>query len=378
MRFTKLHLENWRNFTHVDVALQNRMFLIGANATGKSNLLDVFRFLHDIVRVGGGFEKAVDDREGVSSLRNIFADTGSNVVIDVSVGTEEIDTWRYRLAFGEDRGGRPTLREEKVWKSGIVLLARPGKQDTDDIELLHQTYLEQTSSNGAFREIAKFFDSIRYYHIVPQIVREPERSKGLTSDPYGSDFLEQIANLPQEERNSRLHRIQQVLKVAVPQLQQLRIDEDRRGTPHLSGRFGDFLLKNSWQTETHFSDGTLRLTGLLWALLDEGGPLLLEEPELSLHPGIVRHIPAMMATIQKEQSRQLLVSTHSDALLRDESIASDEVLILLPNNRGTTVELGKDITIVKQLLDVGLSVAEAALPVTQPDDANKLSSLGEP
>jgi predicted ATPase len=376
MRFTKLHLENWRNFTHVEVALQNRMFLIGANATGKSNLLDVFRFLYDIVRVGGGFEKAVHDRDDIAHLRNIFAEAGNNIVIDVSPGTDEIDTWRYRIAFGEDREGRPILREEKVWKSGVLLLERPDRQDANDAELLRQTHLEQSSSNGTFREIARFFDSIRYYHIVPQLVREPERSKGHTSDPYGGDFLEQIARLPQKERDSRLHRIQQVLQVAVPQLQQLRM-EDRRGIPHLSGRFGDFLLKNSWQTETHFSDGTLRLIGLLWALLDEGGPLLLEEPELSLHMEVVRHIPEMMATIQKEYSRQILVSTHSEALLRDEGIAPDEVLILRPTSDGTTVELGNDIAIVKQLLDAGLSVAEVALSITQPTDVDRLSLLGD-
>ncbi len=85
MRFTKLQLENWRNFTHVDVALQNRMFLIGANATGKSNLLDVFRFLRDIVRVGGGFEKAVEDRQGVTLLRNITVDQQSNILIAISI-----------------------------------------------------------------------------------------------------------------------------------------------------------------------------------------------------------------------------------------------------------------------------------------------------
>lgn len=378
MRFTKLHLENWRNFTHVDVALQNRMFLIGANATGKSNLLDVFRFLHDIVRVGGGFEKAVEDRDGVSLLRNIFANASDNVVIDVSLGDDEREVWRYRLAIGQDAQRHAILREERVWKAGMLLLERPDEQDASDGELLHQTHLEQTSSNGAFRDIAKFFDSIRYYHIVPQLVREPERSKGYTSDPYGSDFLEQVANVPQKERDSRLRRIQRVLKVAVPQLQQLRIEEDRRGDPHLSGRFGGLPLENAWRTETHFSDGTLRLIGLLWALLDEGGPLLLEEPELSLHPEIVRYIPALMATIQKEHSRQILVSTHSDALLRDESIAPDEVLILRPTSDGTSVELGKDIAIVKQLVDVGLTIAEAALPITQPKNTYRLSSMGEP
>jgi predicted ATPase len=67
-----------------------------------------------------------------------------------------------------------------------------------------------------------------------------------------------------------------------------------------------------------FSDGTLRLMGLLWAVLDGRGPLLLEEPELSLHPEVIRFIPQMFARIQRRTGRQIILSTHSADLLRDE------------------------------------------------------------
>jgi ABC-type molybdenum transport system ATPase subunit/photorepair protein PhrA len=69
MRFIRIELKNWRNFTHLDVALSKRVFLIGPNASGKSNLLDTFRFLRDIVSVGGGLQEAVRKRGGVSTLR---------------------------------------------------------------------------------------------------------------------------------------------------------------------------------------------------------------------------------------------------------------------------------------------------------------------
>lgn len=52
-----VRLENWRNFGRVDVALQRRAFLVGPNAAGKSNMLDVFRFLADLVSVGEGSKK---------------------------------------------------------------------------------------------------------------------------------------------------------------------------------------------------------------------------------------------------------------------------------------------------------------------------------
>ena len=64
LRFTHIAMENWRNFATVDVPLSRRLFVVGPNASGKSNFLDVFQFLHDIVSVGRGFEQAVQSRGG--------------------------------------------------------------------------------------------------------------------------------------------------------------------------------------------------------------------------------------------------------------------------------------------------------------------------
>jgi len=380
MRFSRIHLENWRNFTRVDVPLQQRMFLVGANASGKSNLLDAFRFLRDLVRVGGGFEKAVSDRGGVSRLRSLAARRYPEVVVDVGIEDDDNETWRYRLAIVQDNQRRPTVKEEKVWKSDKLLLERPDDRDIDDKELLRQTHLEQINSNRQFRVIADFFNTIRYYHIVPQLIREPERSVGRKFDPYGGDFLEQIASTPKNIYESRLRRIQNALRVAVPQLQELQLYRDERGVPHLRGKYDHWRAQGAWQTEVDFSDGTLRLMGLLWALLDGGGPLILEEPELSLHSEVVSHVPEMMAYIQKSQkrqARQILVSTHSSDLLRDEGIAPDEVLLLRPTPDGTKVEVSTEVTEIKHLLDAGLTVAEAVLPSTRPPKAEQLSFLGE-
>ena len=66
-----------------------------------------------------------------------------------------------------------------------------------------------------------------------------------------------------------------------------------------------------WQQEDQFSDGTLRLLGLLWSLLDGESLLLLEEPELSLNDGIVKEIPRMLQSVQQnsKRRRQIIVST---------------------------------------------------------------------
>ena len=379
MKFSHIYLENWRNFTRVDVVLQSRMFLVGPNASGKSNLLDVFRFLHDLVRVGGGLEKAVADRGGVSRLRSLAARQHPEIVIDVTIEDSDI-TWRYRLGIMQDNNSRTFLKDEQVWKNSELLLKRPDEQDLQDKELLRQTHLEQLNSNRSFRGIADFFNTIRYYHIVPQLIRDPERSAGAKFDPYGGDFLEQIASSPKRTQESRLRRIQDALRVAVPQLQELAQYKDARGIPHLRAKYDHWRSKGAWQTEADFSDGTLRLMGLLWALLDGNGPLLLEEPELSLHAEVASYIPAMMASIQKSQkrqARQIFVSTHSSDLLSDEGIAGTEVLLLRPTNEGTRVDVSKDVADIKVLLEAGLPISEAVLPHTRPPRAAQLSSFGE-
>jgi len=380
MRFSSIHLENWRNFGHVDIPLQNRAFLVGPNASGKSNFLDAFRLLRDIVTSGGGFQRSVTDRGGVSLIRNLAARRYSEIVIEVTLQEGEDPVWRYRIAFAQDNQRQPVLKEEKVWHGDDIILDRPDGDDRTDEARLRQTYLEQTIANQKFRDIANFFASIHYYHIVPQLVRDPERSRGRKADPYGGDFLEQMAGTNKRTRDSRFRRILSALKIAAPQLSDLKLDKDERGIPHLYGNYEHWRSQGAWQTEVDFSDGTLRLMGLLWALLDGTGPLLLEEPELSLHPEIVRYIPQMMLRAQRGRrrvARQLLLSTHSSDLLRDEGIAADELLMVVPSGEGSQIEVGADIAEVKGLLETGLTAAEVAIPHTRPANAVQLSLFGD-
>lgn len=375
LRLKWVRLENWRNFTQVDVALQQRVFLVGPNASGKSNLLDAFRFLHDLVAVGGGFQEAVGKRGGVSKLRSLAARRYSDVSVKVDIGNDkDPPSWIYELRFAQDNRQRAIVQREWVAKDGQTIVERPDQKDESDPERLTQTYLEQVNANQEFRDASEFLATIRYLHIVPQLVREPDRSVGRTNDPYGGDFLEQIARTDPRTQKSRLRRIGDALKIAVPQLAELELWRDEvKGTPHLRGKYEHWRPQGAWQTEEQFSDGTLRLIGLLWAVLAGTGPLLLEEPELSLHPEVVRFLPQMFARIQRKTGRQVLISTHSTDLLRDDGIGLDEVLLLQPGLEGTSVSVARDREEVKVLLDSGLSMAEAVMPMTRPDRAEQLT-----
>jgi len=378
--FIKLHLGNWRNFASVDVRLQNRVFIIGPNAAGKSNLMDAFRFLHDLVALGGGFEEAITRRGGVSKLRSLAARRYPDVVVGVALGdpAQAQPEWEYEIAFTQDNRQRPVIKRETVRSRGEKILERPDSEDAGDVERLHQSYIEQVNVNKEFRPLADFFRTVRYVHLVPQLVRESERYIGKGQDPFGSDFLEQIAIVPEKTRASRLRKIGAALKVAVPQLQDLEFYRDpANGTPHLRGKYEHWRPLGAWQTEGQFSDGTLRLLGLLWAVLDRSGPLLLEEPELNLHPEVVRYLPQMFATMQRRAGRQVIISTHSADLLRDEGLGLDEVLLLKPQDEGTAVEVATDIKDAERLVEGGIPLPDVLLPITRPPKARQLAMFGE-
>lgn len=374
MRFTSVRLENWRNFRQADVSLELRTFLVGPNASGKSNFLDSFKFLRDVASVGGGLQDAVRRRGGVSRIRSLAARKQPDIAIRVDVGTSENPrVWRYELAFSQDTRKRAVLKEEQVWSGDKLIFERPDSFDASDPERRTQTSLEQVNLNRDFRDLAEFFAAVRYLHIVPQLIREPDRSVGRPNDPFGGDFLDQVASTPKKTRDARLKKILGVARVAVPQLEELRLEADAKGAWHLIGRYQHWRPHGAWQNEHDLSDGTLRLFGLLWAALETGGPLLLEEPELSLHPEVVRRVPQMFARIQRRLGRQFIVSTHSTELLHDRGIGLDEVLLLQPAAEGTAVRPAEDFLEVRELLAGGLSVGEAVIPRTRPANVDQLA-----
>jgi predicted ATPase len=372
MIISRVILKNWRNFQKVDVQMTDRVFLVGPNASGKSNFLDVFRFLRDIAKPGGGLQKAVEDRGGLSKIRCLAARSDPKVEIEVFLAesADKDPKWRYSIGIKQEvRGNRkPYITHEKVWEDKKVLVNRPDEEDNKDKLRLTQTHLEQINANVRFREISNFFESVQYLHIVPQLLRHPEAFPGpdIPGDPFGRKFLERVAKTQERTRKSRLKKIENALQTAVPQLKHLSFVKDEAGVPHLEAVYEHWRPKAGKQREDQFSDGTLRLIGLLWSLLEGESLLLLEEPELSLNVGIISKLAPLIAKLQRQKGRQVMISTHSVDLLSDKGIGGEMVLVLIPSREGTEIRLSSSDREIVVLLEGGLSVADAVLPLTAP------------
>jgi len=389
VRFTRLRLKNWRNFTQVDVKLSRRMFIVGPNAIGKSNLLDVFRFLREVAMEGGGLATAVKNRRGISKLRSLHyrAPASSDIEIHVDVVATDGVEWRYLLAFnkGDKKLGlAPVVTRESVWKKAVddgtweQLFERPREEDKNDPKLLTQTWLQQVAQNKSFRDLAEFFSSVSYLHLVPQLIREEQKpaEESLGADAFGRDLLSRIRATSVKTRDARLERIRVVLATAVPNLTELELVPDENNNPHLQARFKHWRGPAAKQDEREFSDGTLRLIGLLWALQEKTGPLLLEEPELSLHTALVRQLAPFVARAQRSAGgRQAFISTHSDDLMGDEGIGPNEILLVRSAGEGSEVVQGADIEEIRTALESGLTAADVVMPMTAKEQIDLFSRV---
>jgi len=385
MILKKIKFHNWKNFQNCEVDLTERCFIIGTNASEKSNFMDALRFLRDIARQSGGLQTAVEERGGITKIRCPGARNQTNVSITVELGNshEEYNLWRYHLNFAHTGGGvfksRVKIIAEEVYsfREKEYILKRNNKSIDEDEETLKYTHLEQATANRNFRGLQVFFQDIEYLNVIPQVDKESSlvTASFIKEDYFGRNFLERLAKMNEKTRNSHFRKINECLKIAIPQLEELRFVKDKTGVPHLEAT-------GSKQQQEQLSDGTLRLIGFLFALLDNKGVMLFEEPEINPDSGIISQLPEFISTIQRSKKSksdsQVLIATHSYDILANSVISIDEVFVLNNTKKGTTIEKVGNISEIESMIDAGFSISDAIILYTKTKETEKLSQLTIP
>ena len=385
MYISRIKLYNWKNFRDCEVILAERCFVIGANATGKSNFLDVLRFLRDIVKQGGGLQFAVNVRGGLKKIRCLAARQRTEVCVevDISENGKNDPKWKYSLELVNTGGGiqnvTALVNREEVYNyyTKEKILLRDNSFKDDDAETKKYTHLEQPTANAKFREIKDVFQTTEYLNVIPQFVRDADSimlSSGM-EDYYGRNFMRRLALLNEKTRNKYLKIINEVLLTAVPQLENLSFVKDEKGFPHVEAKYHHWRARGSKQNEQMFSDGTIRLIGFLFAMLDGNGIILLEEPETNLHTAIVAAIPEFVAKVQRNKKRQVIITTHSYEILSNKGIRAEELVILRPSPEGTIAENSLENKAVSAMLEAGLSAADAAMAETRADNIDDIGNV---
>ncbi len=346
--------------------MEERLFIVGPNAVGKSNLLDLFHFLADLARPGGGLHTAMKTRGGLDAVHARTARKGGGFGVEVEFReSAKSPAWHYRLEVRRGRSGLALVKKEEVRRGNKVILARPDAEDRTDPERLRETSMENFATNGAFRFVAEFLAALTRVWLFPL---KPARRTGQVPErgPLVEDLLARMEGVAPKARVSRLRKISSALQLAVPTLRELRFPDSGRGIS-LESLFANWRPGCPPTGLDDLSDGTLRLLSMLWGVMENESLLLLEEPELSLHPSVARHFPGLIHRLKHRRRGQVVVTTHSPQILADPGIAPEEILLLDPTeDEGARGRLASEIPEVKALIRQGLGAGEVVLPRIQP------------
>ena len=338
--------------------MQSLNVLIGPNASGKSNFIDTLELLRSLPT---DFAAPVRQRGGAAEWlwKGGSEPSPAAVEVEVDIGDDSDRQFRYRLSF-EARGPRVGIVDELIDEPndqcGVEGPHYHFHQGRPEVHIrvrtpdgprlekrtvrwadrsLDQSVLAQRKDPDFYPELfwlGAIFGSIhtfREWTFGPHGVRQPQRTD-LPADRLLPDASNLALVLNQVE-----HKVgptfDEYLKRFLPRFERMTTSIEG-GTVQL------YLHESGLQAPTpatRLSDGTIRFVALLATLLHPSPPFVvcIEEPELGLHPDAVALLAELL--IEASDRMQLVVTTHSDALVSALTSQPDAVVACERPGAGT-------------------------------------------
>jgi predicted ATPase len=390
MPIKRIHIENFKSFSEIDVELSRFNVVIGSNAAGKSNFISVFKFLRDIAR--HGVVNAIAMQGGADYLRNAKIGSERDLVVHVTYepyrGKEVIDRTskggsmlevrscessyefalrfdatgdgfsvvRDRLLIGFDvlECGNRSNRKEKnqtIGRGAIQVSSEDGEitytvnipegcllTENDVIPLFfrgkrlpERTLLLETIYGYPLPHLEKFFDRIAVYDIDPKL---PKKGTTLTGK---SDLDEDAGNLALVvktilENPEKKRKFSNLLRDVLPFVEDFAVQKFMDVSLVLTMR--ERYTKSRDLPASSLSDGTITIFAMIIALYFEEKPfIIIEEPVSHIHPFLISRLMRMIK--EASEKKQVMVTTHSTEVVKHAGI--DDILLISRDSEGFSV-----------------------------------------
>jgi predicted ATPase len=359
---TKVTLTNFKSFRRAEIKFGSLSILVGANATGKSNVRDALRFLHGIAR-GYNLAEIIGEKYGEggqlqwSGIRGGTREACFSGEKTFSVKVELFRairpsapaqySYEVEVMCGANGTAPRVIRENLYRRSTVVFDSHPsvGSPDQNDrmhlavrlksggnwrkigpklVGLSNQPILTQVrhlaESQNALPRVERHIEavlqeleSIRFIDFSPDLMRKPSTPGQLILSDRGdnlSSVLQAICEKPELKR-ALSHWIQELTPMDVA---------DFEFVPDAAGRILVYLVEQGGRktSANSASDGTLRFLGMLAALL---GPkparfYFLEEIDNGIHPARLALLMDLFSRNSEKKGIQIVATTHSPQVLR--------------------------------------------------------------
>lgn len=289
----RIRVSNFKSFDELEVELRPLNIVVGANAAGKSNFLEIFRFLRHVSE--HGVENAVSLQGGMEYLANLRIGTSRPVELELSDsqkwGPVELK-WRLALASSPDSPGFSVLANELV-----------GEDLTESVvpnEVVVNFLLQEFASKPAI------------FDLDPKLPKKAAPITGKADlEPDGSNLAIVLRNILQDEE--RRKQLTLLVHDLLPFIDDLKVDRFADKSLLISAK--ESFSQGSYLPASFLSDGTIHLTALILALYFDRAPVvIIEEPERNIHPQLISKLAAMLADASKQ--KQVIVTTHNPELVK--------------------------------------------------------------
>lgn len=350
----QLTVKNWKSFEEATFYVDPLTILIGANASGKSNLLDAFLFLQRI-SANVGISQAISGDVNLPPLRGglewVCRKPENRFTIEAMIEKSEKQDYCYTISC--------TVNDVKaeVFYESLSVLTYSGKNKTPREKHLFKTAQEEASTPGVptyfytgTQGRGKRIDLNRTHCILSQadalnlrkeviegikkvlselqriFVFDPVPSHMRDYKPFSDTLQSDGSNIAGVLAGLETERKKDVEMTLTHYLKDLPEKDVKRVWAEPVGKFNtDAMLycEEGWGRQTHevdargMSDGTLRYLAIVMALLTrkENGLLIIEEIDNGLHPARADILVDMLKTLGKKRHIDIVVTTHNPALL---------------------------------------------------------------
>jgi predicted ATPase len=388
MRIKRIKIHNFKSFKDIDLEFGNFNVIVGANAAGKSNLLQIFRFicqlerdtLANAVSINGGTKSLINFNSSQKELEiAISVDSSYSLVtreprlrlkffgfeykfvlrpdsskIGCAVPFEKAEQFFDYREYDAQDSDEQLFKDEIVGKRGSFVIEKTEKTvsavvnpvaiqeefEKNNVKLPFYPFPEFEQKNDDSLLISKSFflppwerfsTNVALYDILPQNARNLISISGKAELEEDGKNLALILN-PILEDKEKKRKLLNLLADALPFVSDL-------GTRKYAEKSLMITLKEKYFLEEELradllSDGTMEIIALLIILFFEDKDVVfIEEPERNIHPQLIARLIRMAK--DASQKKQIFITTHSPEIVKHAGI--ENLLLVSRNNAGDSV-----------------------------------------
>jgi len=391
MAIKNINVKNFKSFKEIEINLNKFNVLIGANASGKSNFIQIFKFLRDVIQLG--LDNAISLQGGLEYLRNINIGHYENFSVNISMDSDSgfiarrikkeligIKTYESNYAFtmmfvNKDKDFeiiqdkltqkcdffsfkeyKEELKEKEMLGKGEIIykndngklsmnIKKPSKVPIEKEDILPKFIMEEKiplktllleNPIVLLHPVEKIFNDFAIYDFDPKLPKKATPITGKADlEEDGSNLSIVLKNITAEKSKKRTFC--NLISELLPFIDD--VDVERFADKSLLFKLREKYFKSDYLPASFISDGTIHITAMILALFFGKKPItIIEEPERNIHPYLIsKLVKLMMDASRKEQmvNKQIIITTHNPEIVKNAGM--ENLLLVARNEDGFSV-----------------------------------------